>query len=159
MKTNDREVQQMLQTISYEPYVDEDVNVLTATYSMNPKYHSLLGKNQHAERNANTIKMSSGSAVINIYKNVQNRDIINVISKNEFTKQQELQIQECIRAFNIELRHLQPLKKAFIKCDKNHCGLITVKSLIKRIYKMKMHVPRHILQFYINTLLERQNDT
>jgi len=51
-----------------------------------PRYHSLMGKNQHAERNMDTIKMSSGSAAINLYRNVQNKSIIDNLSKCEFDK-------------------------------------------------------------------------
>ena len=54
--------------------------------------------------------MSSGSAAVNIYKNLQTKDIIDILSKNEFSKQQQFHIQECIRVFNIDLNHIQPLK-------------------------------------------------
>ena len=41
------------------------------------KYHSLLGQNQHALRNKDTIKMSSSSSSVNIYKNIESRDLLN----------------------------------------------------------------------------------
>lgn len=82
--------------------------------------------------------MSSGSAAINQYRNVQTKDIIDRISKSEFDQGQSFQIQECIRAFNIELKHIQPLKAMFIKCDKNKTGIIKTKDLVKRLYKINI---------------------
>ena len=43
-----------------------------------------MGKNQHPVRNMNAIKMSSGSAAVNVYRNNQTKDIVENISKNEF---------------------------------------------------------------------------
>jgi len=58
-----------------------DKDDLHATSKNKAKYHSLLGRYQHPLRNEKTIKMSSGSAAINIYKNVETRDIITAVSK------------------------------------------------------------------------------
>ena len=43
-----------------------------------------MGKNQHPIRNLNSIKMSSGSAAVNVYRNIQTKGIVESISKNEF---------------------------------------------------------------------------
>lgn len=99
--------------------------------------------------------MSSGSTAINQYRNVQNKDIIENVSKSEFDKAQELQIQECIRAFNIELKHIQPLKSIFIKCDYNKTGMVLCKDFIKRLHKMNIQMPAQIFNFFINTLKEK----
>ena len=45
-------------------------NDIHAGMRKNPRYHSLMGHNQHAERNKDTIKMSSASAAVNQYRNV-----------------------------------------------------------------------------------------
>ena len=62
---------------------DQDLHVHTRK---NPKYHSLMGKNQHPVRNKDTIKMSSGSAAVNVYRNMQTKDIVDHVGKNEFDK-------------------------------------------------------------------------
>ena len=81
------------------------------------------------------------------------------MSKNEFLKSQELQIQECIRAFQIELRHLDPLKRAFIAADKQHIGVVTVKEIIEELHNDKINLPQNILHFFINTLLIKDNES
>ena len=80
--------------------------------------------------------MSSGSAAVNVYRNMQTKDIVDSISKNEFDQGQQLQIQECIRAFNIELKHIQPLKQCFIKGDKSKSGFIQVRDLVTAFAEM-----------------------
>jgi hypothetical protein len=80
------------------------------------------------------------------------------LSQNEFSKSQQLQIQECIRTFQVELKHLNPLKKAFIKTDKAKCGIITLKDLVKRLVKMKQYVPEPIFNFFAHTLAERDEN-
>ena len=60
---------------------DRDKNDLHVTSRNGAKYHSLMGRYQHPLRNEKTIKMSSGSAAVNIYKNVETRDIITAVSK------------------------------------------------------------------------------
>lgn len=60
---------------------DHDKDDLHVTSKNKAKYHSLLGRYQHPLRNEKTIKMSSGSATVNIYKNVETRDIITAVSK------------------------------------------------------------------------------
>ena len=93
----------------------------------NPKYHTLLGQDQRANRNENTIKMSSASAAVNSFKNVENKVVIANMSKLEFSQPQISQIQDCIRNLNIDLTYFMPLQMAFIKADKNQNGMITVK--------------------------------
>jgi hypothetical protein len=44
-----------------------------------------------------------------------------------------MQIMECMREFNIDLLHLQPVKIAFIKCDIAQTGKIYAKDLIKTL--------------------------
>lgn len=82
--------------------------------------------------------MSSSSAAINIFKNIQTKDILNVLSQTEFSLQQQLQIQECLRSFNIDLQHLIPLRSQFIKCDKQKTGKIRAEQLVKRFNKIKL---------------------
>jgi hypothetical protein len=65
---------------------DENKFDLYAGLRKDAKYHSLLGVNQHPDRNAETIKMSSGSAAINIYKNMQSTEVLKSISTKEFNK-------------------------------------------------------------------------
>ena len=60
-----------------------------------------------------------------------------------------------MRTFKLNLTHIEPLKKAFMKCDKKHCGKITLKSFIKRIAKMKTQVPKTIFHFFVNALMDK----
>lgn len=61
----------MVSKITFDDTKNNDKQFdLYAAVRKDAKYHSLLGVNQHPDRNADTIKMSSGSAAINIYKNV-----------------------------------------------------------------------------------------
>jgi len=53
---------------------------------------------------------------------------------------------------------LIPLKIAFIKCDKNKSGLITVDSFVKRLHKMGLEFNHHSLNFIINTLLDSSKE-
>lgn len=122
---------------------------------VNPKYHSLLGRNQHPQRTEKTIRMSSGSAAINIYKNVQTRGILGEICRSDFNTEQQRQIQECLRSFNIELQHLMPLRIQFIKCDRQRQGRIKAKDLVKRFVKIRQQYPMRIFNFLINTLTEK----
>jgi Ca2+-binding EF-hand superfamily protein len=36
-----------------------------------------------------------------------------------------------MRSFNLDLKHLEPVKSLFIKCDKNNSGKIYAKDLIR----------------------------
>jgi tryptophanyl-tRNA synthetase len=83
----------------------------------NSNAHTLLGQNQHHLRNLGSIKMSSSSPAINIYRNNETNAVLKEITKTMYSKAQIGHIQECLRSFNIELQHLMPLKSAFIKCD------------------------------------------
>lgn len=125
---------------------------------VNPKYHSLLGRNQHPQRTEKTIRMSSGSAAINIYKNVQTQGILGEICRSDFNREQQRQIQECLRSFNIELQHLAPLRIQFIKCDRHRQGRIKAKDLVKRFAKIRQQYPMRIFNFLINTLAEKDPD-
>lgn len=82
--------------------------------------------------------MSSSSAAVNIYKNLESENLLLQYSNNEFNHRQEKQIQECMRSFNIELSHLLPLKSNFIKCDRDHTGFIQIQDLIKRLSKVRI---------------------
>lgn len=99
--------------------------------------------------------MSSSSAAINIYKNVQTQGVLGEICRSDFNKEQQRQIQECLRSFNIELQHLMPLRIQFIKCDKHRQGRIKAKDLVKRFVKIRQQYPMRIFNFLINTLTEK----
>jgi hypothetical protein len=137
---NDPQTNLLFEKIGYAPKPEAEDD-LHAAYRRENKYHSLLGQNQHAQRNASSIKMSSGSAAINVYKNTQQQTIINQLSKNEFLRSQQLQIQECIRTFQIESRHLDPLKGAFIAADEEQMGTCTVKQLVRALHAMNINWP------------------
>ena len=79
-------------------------------------------------------KMSSASKNINVYRNDQNRDIINLVSDNVFNKYQQIQIKECIRSFNIDLTHFIKFKKLFMACDEDQDGYIMMRDLINEIH-------------------------
>lgn len=78
--------------------------------------------------------MSSASKNINVYRNDQNRDIINLVSDNVFNKYQQIQIKECIRSFNIDLTHFIKFKKLFMTCDEDQDGYIMMRDLINEIH-------------------------
>ena len=48
------------------------------------------------------------------------------------------------------------LKKALIQCDDEHRGSTTVRAFVKKLYKMKLNIPMPTLNFYINTLMEKE---
>jgi hypothetical protein len=83
--TDNADITAMLRLVTYPddtgPGQEFDLHAGSRAKS---KYHSLLGQDQHHQRTEKTIKMSSSSSAINIYKNVQNREILNSISKTEF---------------------------------------------------------------------------
>lgn len=67
---NEVNTKKLFDSIVYKP-PEANHDDLHAAYRRGNKYHSLLGQNQHAQRNENTIKMSSASTAINIYRNKQ----------------------------------------------------------------------------------------
>ena len=140
IKMNDSATEELFGKIGYVQKEDKEDD-LHAVYRRSNKYHSLLGQNQQAQRNQKSIKMSSASAAINVYKNTQSQNLINQLGKNEFLRPQQLQIQECIRTFQIELRHIDPLKNAFICEDKNREGTITVKQLVHELHNNGVNWP------------------
>ena len=75
----------------------------------NPKFHTILGQELQPVREAHTRTMSSASAAINLYKNVESKSIITAVGQSEFNKVQTLQIQECIRSLMIDIRHFIPV--------------------------------------------------
>ena len=76
----------MVNKITFDDTTRDDKIDLYAGVRKDAKYHSLLGVNQHPDRNSDTIKMSSGSAAINIYKNMQSTEVLKSISTKEFNK-------------------------------------------------------------------------
>tara|TARA_B110000305_G_C19069943_1_gene461161 strand:+ start:186 stop:530 length:345 start_codon:yes stop_codon:yes gene_type:complete len=70
--TDDPKLEKMIQTLTFDSQAnagEQDSLDIHAIYKLSDKYHSLLGQDQYCNRNCDTIKMSSGSAAINIYKN------------------------------------------------------------------------------------------
>jgi len=124
----------------------------------NPKYHTLLGQDQRANRNENTIKMSSASAAVNSFKNVENKVVIANMSKLEFSQPQISQIQDCIRNLNIDLTYFMPLQMAFIKADKNQNGMVTVKKLIKRLHAFDTTLPAAALKFFLTVMYQKKDE-
>lgn len=59
------------------------------------------------------------------YKNQQMDDVIKLVTSNEFGPKRQKEIMECIRAFQIDLRHVQEVKKVFIDCDLDGDGNTT----------------------------------
>lgn len=53
-------------------------------------------------------------------------DVIKLVSSNEFDQSRQKQIEECIRAFNINYRHVNDMKKCFIDCDLDDAGNTTI---------------------------------
>lgn len=89
--TGDADIDQMIKKITYDDSPSKELDLHIATRA-NPKYHSLLGQNQHHTRTEKTIKMSSSSGAINIYKNVQMEGILNEISRSDFDATQKKHI-------------------------------------------------------------------
>lgn len=101
---------------------------------------------------ATTPKPSSASKALNVMRNQQTSDIINLVCKNEFNRLRQRQIQECIRAFNIEQRHIVELKKAFTACELNSRSETTLKELLESIHERGLRYPPLILNFFLNVL-------
>lgn len=53
-------------------------------------------------------------------------DVIKLVTSNEFGQKRQKDLMECIRAFKIDHIHVQKIKKAFIDCDIDDEGNITV---------------------------------
>lgn len=85
-------------------------------------------------------------------KNIQAADIIEMASKSDFNKLRKKQIQECIRAFNIEQRHIVELKKAFTACSLNENNETPIKDLLESIQEKGLKYPPLILNFFLNVL-------
>lgn len=52
---------------------------------------------------------------------------------------------------------MDPLKKAFIAADVNHVGVVTVRELIKELSNENVQWPSNIMNFFLNTLLIKDN--
>ena len=46
-----------------------------------------------------------------------------------------------MRSFNLDLKHLEPLKSQFLKLDANRTGKIYAKDLIKELKNTKIQFP------------------
>jgi len=75
-----------------------------------------------------------------------------MVSKNEFSKLEQIQIEECIRKFKIDYRTLIRFKNMFMDCDNNQDGLVTIKEFISEIQSSNLLVPRPTLNFFINSM-------
>lgn len=60
------------------------------------------------------------------YKNQQMEAVIKLVSKNEFGKKRQKEIEECIRAFNFTNQHINDFKKVFIDCELDDDGNATI---------------------------------
>jgi hypothetical protein len=38
------------------------------------------------------------------------------------------------------------------------CGIITLKQLVKKLAKLKIYVPKHIFNFFVNTLVQKDSE-
>lgn len=88
LKTNDEKVNQMMQVISHQNNNQNDFGLdLKINKPYNQNLHSLLGQDQKARRNEKSIRMSSASAAVNLYRNYENSNLMRAM-KHEFNKQQ-----------------------------------------------------------------------
>ena len=118
LQTNDQNVNKLMHIISHEPPPQPNIfQDFRGHLSNNPQHHTLLGQDQKAKRNEHSIRMSSASAAINLYRNQENKSIMSSM-KQEFNKSQIQQIEQCIRGLVIDMRHFIPIQLAFMKADK-----------------------------------------
>lgn len=61
--------------------------------------------------------ISVGSKALNIYKNTQNTKFIKSAHYNIFTDSERKEIEVMVTKDNINVRHMDNLKKAFMSCD------------------------------------------
>ena len=100
-------------------------------------------------------KPSSASTAFVTQKNRQTTDIIKLISNNAFSQKRQSQIQECIRVFGIDNRHVNDLKRAFMDTELDHNGDSTTGQLIEKMKEFNIRYPKIILNFFINILNAR----
>lgn len=158
-KMNSADLEEMLDNIKVEPVIKRH-NSLALQKIMLPnvkrEMEDALNEQDvrcgQAYHYATTPKPSSASKALNVMRNQQTSDIINLVCKNEFNRLRQRQIQECIRAFNIEQRHIVELKKAFTACSLNARSETTLKELLESIQERGLRYPPLILNFFLNVL-------
>lgn len=89
-----------------------------------------------------TKELSSASKSLNIFKNKQNAKYIKESCHSMFNPQEKLLIRRFLKADNIDMKHLNDLKTAFLSCETSKLGYIKKKDYLMKIYNMNLKFPQ-----------------
>lgn len=85
-------------------------------------------------------------------KNAESAEIIRQMSKNEFNPVRQIQIRECIRQFDISLKMINDVKKAFLACDLDQNRCTTAEDLLLEMQERGLKYTPDQINFFLNIL-------
>jgi hypothetical protein len=103
--------------------------------------------------------VSVGSKALNIYKNSQNTKFIKSAHYNVFVESERKEIELMVTQDNINVRHMDNLKKAFISSDQVQLGIIKKKDYLKKLYECNLKFPEKFFHKFLNFLQINRSDT
>eukprot|EP00347_Sterkiella_histriomuscorum_P007996 403346767 len=103
--------------------------------------------------------LSSGSKQLNIYKNKQNAKYIKASIINVFNHEEKEYIRKYLKKDNIDIRHLNDIKSAFLSCQQINLGQTKKSDLLIKLYKMNLKFPQEFFLQLLKTIQEDLSDT
>lgn len=96
--------------------------------------------------------LSSGSKSLNIYKNKQNAKYIKASINNIFDTYDKDIIRKYLKKDNIDIRHLNDIKSAFLSCEQITLGYIKKSDFLVKLYKMNLRFPQDFFLALLKTI-------
>ncbi|CDW76593.1 ef hand family protein [Stylonychia lemnae] len=132
---------------------------MSQTYSNKDIYQKITIKTPINELDSYISKdLSSASKSLNIFKNKQNSKYIKASINNTFDIQERDRIRRFLKKDNIDIRHLNDIKSAFLSCEQQPLGLVKKSDFLFKLYKMNLKFPQDFFISMLKTIQEDPDD-